>query len=322
MVFSENNSKQEEENHKREEIVPHKYKLETLLKNEKLDEEDKDLVKKALERYEEWIKEMSEIKSEGDEKVLELVKSLNDYKLFFELEVIWDSKGSFLYRQKGQTKIDNSILEEFFPWLICPTIIPSLKDITYQTGPRGAFSGTYFSTSLAAPEIGGGLKIRTKNQDFTISRPVYLKSSWDSSFPKDDTLTYKVIVAFIAAECKTNLDKTMYQEAAATAHDLRMAVPGARYYLLCEWLDMTPISTESTDIEEVIILRGKRLGSNKRKGFVDNKKRVESRDEYEEYLLKNPIRHDSVLRFVNHLREVFDNVETIEEESVLKRGYF
>jgi len=60
----------------------------------------------------------------------------------------------------------------------------------------------------------------------------------------------------------------MFQEAAATALDVKTAVPGARYYLLCEWLDMTPINTGATAIDEIIILRkAKRLPSNIRAHF-------------------------------------------------------
>jgi hypothetical protein len=47
----------------------------------------------------------------------------------------------------------------------------------------------------------------------------------------------------VVSECKTNLDKTMFQGACATAHDVKSSVSGARYYLLAEWLDMTPVST-------------------------------------------------------------------------------
>ena len=46
----------------------------------------------------------------------------------------------------------------------------------------------------------------------------------------------------------------MFQEAAATALDIKTAIPGAAYYLLCEWLDMTPISTSTTAVDEIIIL--------------------------------------------------------------------
>ena len=47
----------------------------------------------------------------------------------------------------------------------------------------------------------------------------------------------------------------MFQEACATAHDVKAAVSGASYYLLCEWLDMTPLSTAPTDIDEILLLR-------------------------------------------------------------------
>ncbi|MGH2732063.1 MAG: Bpu10I family restriction endonuclease, partial [Actinomycetota bacterium] len=75
------------------------------------------------------------------------------------------------------------------------------------------------------------MEIRKKAQDFTVSRTAYLRSSLEASFSPEDTVTHKLHLAFVAAECKTNLDKTMFQEAIATAHDLKIAVPGARYYL-------------------------------------------------------------------------------------------
>jgi hypothetical protein len=84
---------------------------------------------------------------------------------------------------------------------------------------------------------------------------------------------------------KSLLRQTKFQEACATARDLRMAVPGSRYFLLCEWLDMTPVSTATTDIEEVLILRGaKRLSSNIRKDYSDGTRRVDLRDEYIKHL--------------------------------------
>jgi hypothetical protein len=148
--------------------------------------------------------------------------------------------------------------------LVDPRIIPELEGTEYYAGPKNAFSAVYFTASLALPLKGGGLEIRTKDHDFTVGRSVYVQASFDKSFPAEDTLTRDTYLAFLAAECKTNLDKTMFQEAAATAHDLKTAVVGARYYVLCEWLDMTPISTATTDIDEVIILRGKRLPSARR----------------------------------------------------------
>ncbi|CRF50642.1 hypothetical protein HHE06_04830 [Helicobacter heilmannii] len=43
---------------------------------------------------------------------------------------------------------------------------------------------------------------------------------------------------------------------------------GAKYYLLCDFLDMTPINTATTDIDEILITRkAKRISSNVRKKY-------------------------------------------------------
>jgi len=135
-----------------------------------------------------------------------------------------------------------------------------------SVGPNRCFSAIYFVSGITRPERGGGLKIREKDQDFTVSRRLYVRTSHSAeftSFAEDNTY-----LAHIAAEIKTNLDKTMFQEACATAHDVKSAVAGSKYYLICEWLDMIPLSTAPTDIDEALILRkAKRLNSNVRKHF-------------------------------------------------------
>jgi hypothetical protein len=108
---------------------------------------------------------------------------------------------------------------------------------------------------MSNPLIGGGMAIKTKYQDFALTKKIYLKSSYSENFDVDKTISISTNLGFIVAELKTNLDKTMFQEASATAHDVKLAVSGAKYYLLCDFLDMTPISSSATDIDEVIILR-------------------------------------------------------------------
>lgn len=301
--------------------TPHYDKLQQLLSNTKLPRADKPRVEKAIEKYHSWIKSMNEITVAGDDKVKALVKTLNDYKTFVEVELIWDSSENFLYRQRGQLKLDNSIIEEFLPRLVDPAIIPALQGQTYETGPRTTFSGAYFTTTLTTPEKGAGLQIRKKDQDFTVSRSAYLKCSFHETFPAQDTVTHKIYLAFVAAECKTNLDKTMFQGVLATAHDLKMAFPGARYYLLCEWLDMTPISTKATDLDEVIILRGKRMAAGDRQKFANAINRNRERNWYLDFICTHPVREDRILRFVGHMRELLD-AQPPQEEEVLKQGYF
>lgn len=301
--------------------TPHYDKLQQLLSNDKLPDADKPMVEKTIEKYHSWIQSMNEITAEGEEKVKALVETLNDYKTFVEVELIWDSSANFIYRQRGQLKLDNSIIEEFLPRLVDPAIIPALQGQIYETGPRTTFSGAYFTTTLTTPQKGAGLQIRKKDQDFTVSRSAYLKSSFNETFPAQDTVTHKIYLAFVAAECKTNLDKTMFQGVLATAHDLKMAFPGARYYLLCEWLDMTPISTKATDLDEVIILRGKRMSAGDRQKFANVENRKKQRNWYLDFLHKYPVRSDRILRFVGHMRELLD-AQQPQEEEVLKQGYF
>ncbi|RIY25701.1 restriction endonuclease, partial [Bifidobacteriaceae bacterium WP021] len=104
---------------------------------------------------------------------------------------------------------------------------------------------------------------KTKDQDFSMCRPLYIMSSYDPDFSELQTTRLTTYLGYILAELKTNLDKTMFQEASATAHDVKQAVTGAKYYLLCDYLDMTPISTTTTDIDEILITRkAKRISSN------------------------------------------------------------
>jgi Bpu10I restriction endonuclease len=196
--------------------TPHFDKLRELRANEKLPEHDQQRIESAIDRYRQWISAMDELEVEGPERIASLVESVNQYKRFIELELIWDSEADFLFRQRGQLKLDNSIIEEFLPRLIDPRVIPSLAGKSYVTGPRRTFAGAYFVTSLPSGAETPGLGIRGKDQDFTVSRPAYLRASFDPSFETEDP-PKTMYLAYVAAECKTNLDKTMFQEAVATA---------------------------------------------------------------------------------------------------------
>ena len=184
------------------------------------------------------------------------------------------------------------------------------------------FSSVYFASSLSNPNIGGGINIKTKDQDFSMSRKLYLQSSYDPQFNPEKTVKLETHLGYVLAEMKTNLDKTMFQEASATAHDIKQAVTGAKYYLLCDYLDMTPISTTTTDIDEILILRkAKRISSNIRKEFSTKIGREKWRPWYTEYLMNNPYSVDMFKRFINHIFSQMSNEELIEE-SVLEVGYF
>ena len=298
---------------------PHGDKLAALLDNEKLPNTDKPLVQKAVENHQKWLKDLENI-SGNMTVVPELVSHLTSYKRYIDLELIFDSENDFLYRQKGQLKLDNSIIEEFLPILVTTVFADSLKDKELSFGPTQCFSSLRFESSLKASSKGGGMNIRAKDQDFAISRKIFLKAAHNQDF--NDSISREVNIAYVAAECKTNLDKTMFQESAATAIDVKLSVPGAKYFLLCEWLDMSPISSSLTDIDEILILRkGKRLSSNIRNAFSTAQGRKKNRDNFVNHLDSHPFAPDVFIRFLSEIETMIGKDE-LDEQDVLSRGYF
>lgn len=300
--------------------TPHGDKLYALLQNEKLPQDDRKRIEQAIKRYRDWLETLTRltINAESD-SLAEAVKLLNEYRLFLDLEVIFDSPNDFLYRQKGQLKLDNTVIEEFLPHLVVKAF-PEIAD-AFNVGPHSCFAALYF-TSIIGRTLGSpGAQIRTKDQDFTISKRLYLKVSLHQQYV-EGVEQLEANLGYLCAECKTNLDKTMFQEACATAHDLKTAVPGAKYLLLCEWLDMTPISTVGTDIDEVLLLRkAKRLGSQIRNAFATREGRISRRDDYAQYLSDHPFSVEVFERFLTHVRTLIENRDPGEEEA-LDRGYF
>lgn len=301
--------------------TPHGDKLRELLTNAKLPAEDHPRVEQQINIYDRWVEQMAELTSQGDDKVQELVELLNAYKRSIELNLIWDSAGQFLYRSKGQLKLDNSILEEWFPWLIDPDIMPELAETVLSVGPAKAYAAARFQSVLTDDSGRPGLLVRSKDQDFAIGRPAYLRASFTDNFTRESTDTRSTFIAYIAAELKTNLDKTMFQEASATSHDLTVAVPGSHYFLICEFLDMTPISSAGTDITEVLVLRGKRPGSQVRSAYSDPEYRRQNRAAYEAQLDATPIRLAVIQRFVKRVRLILQD-QVADLSNAVERGYF
>ena len=298
--------------------TPHYDKLSALLENDKLPSSEKDRVSKTIQYYNKWISNISKIDNQSNSLIKDLVAELNDYKFYIDYKLIFSSSDNFLYRQKGQLKLDNTVIEEFLPHLVSKVFPELNNDIVF--GPRKCFSAMHFKSNLNIQKDGGGINIRTKDQDFAIAKKIFIRASHNSDFNNYETKD--AYLGYVTAECKTNLDKTMFQEANATANDVKSAIPGSKYFLLCEWLDMTPVSTASTDIDEVLILRkAKRLSSNIRKNFSNSKGRIEKSDVFKKFLNENPFDYKVFERFTNHIKTMLDD-KAPEENFVLSDGYF
>jgi len=297
---------------------PHGDKLQALLLNDKLPREDLPRVKEAFERYREWLQELRDVDGTYEAIVERMVSLLNAYKRYVEVNLIFDSEQDFLYRQKGQLKLESTIIEEFLPILVTTALRGYFRDDDLVFGPTTCLSGIRFESSIPEPRPGGGMRLQEKDHDFAISRRLFIRTSYRGDFQECETA--ETHLAYVVAECKTNLDKTMFQEAAATALNVKTTVPGAKYYLLCEWLDMTPINTSTTAIDEVLILRkAKRLSAAIRAQFNTRAGRQNNRRLFVEFLESHPLRPDTFARFLAHLR---DAVGISGEDEVLTRGYF
>ena len=298
--------------------TPHFSKLQALLENPRLPGVDKPRVEDALVRYREWIKELESVRAGRKGAVQKLVDATNKYKAFIELELIFDSPEDFLYRQKGQLKLDNTILEEFLPQLMFRGL--SLPSGTFEFGPQKTFAGLSFTSSLGNTGQGGQASLRTKDQDFVLGKRLFLMTSFDREFR--DAERMEAHLGYVCAECKTNLDKTMFQEAVATSRDLKIAVPASLYFLVCEFLDMTPVSITSTHIDDVLIVRkAKRMNSNVRQEYRTASDRKAHRSEYLEFLDGSKYHADVFQRMIDKIQAMAEDTDP-SAGKVLSRGYF
>lgn len=293
--------------------TPHKDKLEAAITNPKCSKEDQGLLRDALTSYGAWMKKMNALTSIGRKRVDEMTKLLNEYKDFLEVELIGKNGTSFIKRQKGQLKLDNSVIEEFLIHLVDKRILSGLPNFKLEIGPQTAFMSLAF-TPTNITVLGGKppIILKKKDTDFALGKTIYFKFSSDSTFKASLTSEGKLILAVLAAECKINLDKTMFQEAAGTASSLKQGCPMSRYYLLVEYLDMVPEDCRLTAIDNVFLLRhAKRLPFEKRTVYKEIKKQHD----------ENPIDGNVIWKFTEEIQN-FVSAIWYDPARVLQQGSF
>jgi hypothetical protein len=292
--------------------TPHREKLLAAIDNPKA-KGDIAFLREAFAAYETWINKLNALSSVGEIRIKEMTTLLNEYKDFLEVDLIASKGSDFIKRQKGQLKLDNSVLEEFLIHLVNPAVLNNLPIFELETGPQTAFMSLAFRPSSVSslnekPEV----ILKVKDQDFTIGKAIYYKFSSDVAFNLQKTIDGKFYLAVLAAECKVNYDKTMFQECAGTASRLKQGCPVAKYYALVEYLDMQPEDTRLTEIDNVFLLRkAKRLPFEKRNILAEVK--AQHRD--------FPISADVITKFVNEIQKFIDATWYNPEEA-LKRGSF
>ena len=290
----------------------------SLLQNDKLPKVDRPNVESAQKRYAAWRGQLKAVTGSSEDIVRIMVAVLNEYKLYLDVELIFDSKQDFLYRQKGQLKLDNSVLEEFLPLLVTTVLAEELKGLELSFGPVSSFAALRFDETVKSMRSGAAMAIRSKDQDFAISRKLYIRASHHPDF--QDVVTSETNIAYVATEIKNQSRQDNVSGSGCDGLGRQICSPGTRYYLLCDWLDMTPTNTTNTAIDEVIILRrAKRLGASIRSAFSTATGRSDSRSSYLKYLTEHPLDPGPFARYVGHIRSLVIN-DT--EDDVLARGFF
>ena len=294
-------------------LAPHKDKIVAAISNPKCSA-DTELLEEILESYNSWSDSVKSLTLKKKARVDKMVDLLNDYKDFLEVNAIAKRGSPFLKRQKGQLKLDNSVLEEFLIYLVDDSIISGLpNDFKIDCGPHTAFMSLSFR-----PEGVGSLNkkpsvvLKHKDQDFTLGRKIHYKFSSSSTFDRPQTTTGEFYLSVFAAEIKVNYDKTMFQECSGTASRLKQGCPIARYYALVEYLDMLPEDCRLTEIDNVFLLRKtKRLPVNKRTILAEVER------QHKEF----PIDKDVIWNFVQEMQQ-FINAVWYDPKEALNRGSF
>ena len=180
----------------------HGEKIVAAINGEKTPECDKDRLRSALVKYDEWVTSLNHYQAETlSDFVVGMVSLLNEYKLYIDVDLIFDSHEDFLYRQKGQLKLDNTVIEEFMPILVRRCIEKKFGSCKLDVGSQvSTYSSVYFASSLSSPGIGGEINIKTKDQDFSMSRTLYLKSSYSEDFEPDKTAMLTTLIVCVMAE--------------------------------------------------------------------------------------------------------------------------
>lgn len=294
--------------------TPHLNKLRAAAANPKASDEDRSLLAEVVERYQQWARALDAV-IEGEDpqaRVHRQANLFNEYKFFVEVECVARRGSAWLKRQKGQLKLDNSIIEEFLIHLVHPATLPGFDRLHELTvGPNQAF----MSMSFRADSLGGLLShpqvvVKTKDQDFTLGARLHYAVGTGADLSAAQRGTF--MLAVLAAECKVNLDKTMFQEASGTATRLKQGCPMAKYFVIAEFLDMIAEDVRLTDIDNVFLLRGVRRLSPAQRGDAEEVARCHT-----EY----PIRQDVLWRFVQEMQSFVDAV-WYDPTSVLQRGSF
>lgn len=209
-------------------------------------------LKEIEKKYLAWRKKIDALKGKRKPAdIVKLVDALNEYKNFIDQPKFRKEKGN-LNGFTSQSKLHSTVLEEFMYHLLIE--IPQLSGKHLEFGATHAYSNLYFSpASLDSFETKTGLSINTKDQDFAISKKVQLSTSLPPNEVKEQHIIH---VPVVSIECKTYLDKTMYEGSVATAEKIKRGNPYSLFLIVTETYEVASnVDPAYSEINQIYVLR-------------------------------------------------------------------
>lgn len=232
-------------------VYIHGDNIETKLKSEKKPT-NRDHLQEIQQRYKAFRQEIDGLKSDRTAATIKkLVKSLNTYKDFVDQAKYRKEKGN-ANGFTSQSKLHSTVLEEFMYHLL--SRIPALTGKHLEYGPTNAYSNLYFAPAdLQTFETKSGLTINTKDQDFAISKKVRLSTVLS---PAGESEKRDIHVPVVSIECKTYLDKTMYEGSVATAEKIKRGNPYSLFLIVTETYEVSSdVDPAYSEIDQIYVLR-------------------------------------------------------------------
>jgi len=224
--------------------LEYKIRVEKRLENKKLLDEIKI-------KYHKWKEDNLKITGTTKEDIKEKVKLLNIYKTFIDQPEFKKESGN-KYGFTSQSQLHSSVIEEFMYYLFKD--IGKLTNKHIYWGRTQAYTNLYFAPpSIDAFEESSNIVINVKNQDFSISKEVILKSRVSNN---ENWQENKIYVPIVSIECKTYLDKTMYEGSVSTAEKIKRGNPYCIFLIVTETYEVSlDVDPKYSSIDQIYVLR-------------------------------------------------------------------
>lgn len=212
---------------------------------------NKAYLKEIDKNYRKWLVALDLIAGDSDAAITKKVKLFNEYKNFIDQPKFRKEKGN-LNGFTSQSKLHSTVIEEFMFHLLKG--IPAIKDKELVFGPTKAYSNLYFApTDLNTFEKKSGIVINTKDQDFAISKKINITTEASGSGESEKK---EVSVPVVSIECKTYLDKTMYEGSVATAEKIKRGNPYSIFLIVTETYEVSSdVDPKYSQIDQIYVLR-------------------------------------------------------------------